>query len=785
MATTELISVKQTGQDVVGQSLSRIDTRLKVTGKANYTRDLKLPRMLFGRIKRSPFPHARILKIDASKAKSMEGVKAVITGEDFPPATSEDSPPLAVNEVLYHNQAVVAVAATNPMIAEEAINNIEVEYEELPFVTDPEIAMSEQNVRSIIKHPGESTEGHNIGKHLRLRRGMEIDKAFSISDHVIEGTYTTVMETHFQMEPLTFLCQADPDGGLTIWCTNSGAHRAQYDLARYLGIDPHLIRAKVPFLGGWFGSKDESHIAAICAMLALKSKRGVKLELSREETMTASGVRHPTKIYIKDGVTKDGKIIARKIRAIYNGGAYGSQANGNVKAALMASVSVYNIPNAHYDIIRVYTNLVTGAMKRAPMSYQMNWAIESQTEKVAVELKIDPVKFRLMNLLHNGEKNLIGETIDSVTNEQCLTEVVGAFERGTGNQHSTSAWRTGRGIAIGAKMGYGGAFQASVRLRENGRVEVLTELVENGGGILSGVAQIVAQEFSIPLSDVTMMPLIFGNDTATTGFTQGASGSRQLVDVGEAVLMACADVKGKVAKVASARFGFEIADVDVRQGRVVSKTNRGKSIPLSQLFEKAPIRGYRTVAYFVEDTEFVGYGTLFKQFGELDPNTGQATTERAVAYYQSVAQAVELSVNVETGRMKVHRIVAGMDAGRAINPAIVREQITGSVIMGLSACLGEELIISDGRITNANLADYKVITSLDAPSIEPIIVELPHRDGPFGAKGVGEASILPTAPAVRSAVYNAIGVWIDNLPITPENIVDALERKEREAEKLN
>ncbi len=678
------------------------------------------------------------------------------------------------------------MAADTLELAERAVDAVEVGYEELESVFDVEEALgSSSSPRVVIRHPGEEAQPPNVGRYIRVRQG-DVQDAFRKASLTVENTYHTALETHFQLEPLSFLAQPDPDGGLTIWGTSSGPHKMQVELSRYLGIDQRMIRAKVPFLGGWFGSKDENHIASVCAKLALKTGRAVKLELSREECVSASGVRHPAKITIKDGIDESGRIVARYIRAIYDGGAFGAMGNQTLGNAVLTAQCVYDIRDLSMDVYRVYTNHVPGTPKRSPMVVQMAWAVECQMDAIASRLGIEPVEFRQRHLLRNGQTNAVGELMDGICYERCLLEVARRInherkESEVSGGKRISPWKRGWGIAVTGKYATSGVFQGSVSLTGDGKVEVRADLVENGQGIFTGIAQLIATEFGIPITDVIILPFASGaSDSTTSGISRGASGSTQLVDVGGALLQACDEVKRKVAERASDLLGVNPEEVEVSGGfaRVKEDALR-KSIPISSLFTKANMFGHLNTFMFDQSGGFVGNGTVFLKTGKFDPMTGVAVGGRMSAYYVSAAQAVEVAVNTETGRVRVEQVVAASDVGTAVNPELVRGQIVGSVAMGVSAALFEELVLSNGRIENSSLADYKVMTSSDAIGDVSVIMleDEKYEHGPYGAKSVGEASIVPTAPAIRNAIHDAIGVWINDLPMTPERVLEALEKK--------
>ncbi len=774
--------IEATPEISVGKPIPRIDAKLKSTGNCVYTRDFKLPRMLYGKIKRSPFPHARIIRIDTSAARKIPGVRALITGNDFPPLDPTRPglhPPLARNEVLYHNQSVVAVAAVDPLTAEIAASKIIIEYEELPAVFDTELAMSDKTP-SVIIHEGEQTELPNVGAHVRVRTGS-FERAVEEADYIFENKYTTEPEAHFQMEPLTYVVQPDPDGGVTIWGTSSGAHKIQSEVANQLNIDPAMVRAHVLLLGGWFGSKEENHVGAVCAMLALKSNRPVKLSLTREETTTATAVLHPSIFYIKDAVTKEGKIIGRQIKCLLNGGAYGWSGNDLVRFNTSRSWLLdYKILNFNLDVYRVYTNTATGTSKRAPLNTQLAWASDGQAEIIAHRLGMDPLEFRLANVYRNGDRNSQGNILESVEQETCLREI-GKAALHTVNPGPTrfvgDAWKHGKGYGLGIRSGIvGGAYQAMVRLRASGKVEVWVDLTENGQGTLTGMSQLVASEFGISPDDVIMMPFA-QTSSSQTGIAFGASAERQLVHVGNAVIAACQDARRRIAQEARSFLQCAPEDIIVGGGLAICRTDPSRKIKISELFTKLNVFS-GSLDYVKSGNDLAGYGTVNESTPKFDKATGKLVEGSLAPYHTSAADIAYVSVNTETGQVKVNKIIAAMDVGKAVNPLLVRGQMIGSIAMGLSALLGETLVIESGRIRNPNPTNYKMLSAVDAPVVETIIVESHFSDGPYGAKSAGEAALMPVGVSVRNAIHDAIGAWINDFPITPERVLQALDEKD-------
>jgi CO/xanthine dehydrogenase Mo-binding subunit len=786
LANVGVVRVEKAEIKRVGTPTLRVDSLIKVTGRAIFTRDMSLPGMLYAAIKRCSLPHAKVLRIDSSQAKSLPTVEAVITADDFKERVPGiDTPPLA-KEVFYPNQAVAALAARDRLWAAAAASKILVEYEELPAVFDAEAAISTTSPAFVV-HDGEKCERPNVGRHIVYERGNP-RQAFVDAHKVVKRRYTTAAETHFQLEPLCFLVRPDADGGLTVWGTSSGAHKLQAELAAYLDMDPSLIRAKVPFLGGWFGSKEENHVAAICAKLALKTRRPVKLELTREETITATAVRHPATFYVADALTKEGLILGRELTAIYNGGAYGSLGNDVLQNALHSAVSVYKTPNLKIELYRVYTNRVPGGMKRAPFSTQITWAIECQADEDAKAVGLSPLDFRRLNVLRQGDINPLGEVMKSISHERCLSEVEAALSREDARVSQVAqelkrrGWIRGRGFALGTKSSHlKWPAQAMVRVRENGKIEVWADVTENGQGTFTGLSQIVANEFDVPIDSVILSSMLNFPDSATTGIATGASASRQTVLLGKALIEACSDAKSRIAKEAAKMLDARINEIVVKGGEAYVKSYPERRITISELFKKTKF--FSTEYSYLLGEGFVGYGASVP--GAEQNKKLFVEQSNGVPFYTNVAQGVDLSVNPWTGQIMVHRVVAAMDVGFAINPELVKGQILGSVATALSAVLGEELVFSQGSIINPSLMDYKILSSLDTPVIEPIIIESPYENGPYGAKNAGEASTVATAPAVRNALVDALGVFIRDTPITPERVVAALDesREKRVSER--
>ena len=781
-------SVTQTSRELitVGKPVPRIDAVERVTGRGQYVFDMELPRMLYGKVKRSSLPHAEIIRIDKSKAERLPGVYAVLTAEDVPAGLRGrglmDTPILARGRVRYVGEPVAVVAAETKELAEEAIELIDVEYRELPALYDPE--ESARSNPSVIIHPDlpnykrlssqiyrtRYDPNHpNVTHSMKIRKG-NVEESFNEADLIIENKFRTHMFHHLHMEPVVAIAKQETDGTLTIWTSGQQAFRARKEMSDGLMIPQSKIHIIIPpFVGGGFGNKGTTNVEALCAVLAMKTQRPTKIAFTREENFATTTVRHPSVITIKDGVKKDGTIIAREMTAIYNGGAYSIAGNIVVRDCIYAVASVYKISNFKLDVCRVYTNQVQGGAFRGFGTAQAFWAIETQMDIVAARLGMNPVELRQKNILREGDRNVIGEAVKHITLDQCIDKAVAAIEWGKRRQ-AEGVWRHGKGIAIAQEMcDVSFASAASVKYKEDDTIEVWTVAADPGEGIRTVLAQIAAEEMEVPLEKVVIMMA----DTSLSPIGTGASGSRQTSQMGKAVLLACREVKQEIAKVASEKLRTLTDKLEVKGTKIVYKYTGEVAMNISELYLPGPMGG----AYVPGIGEFTGKAAWHPETGELDNETGQCTKDMAVAYYTPVAQAVDLSVNVETGHVRINKFVGAIDVGKAINPLNVTGQNEGGISMGISTTLYEQLIVEDGKIVNPDLKDYKFASSMEYVPIQSIILENAHEEGPFGAKGCGEASITATAPAIGNAIYDAIGIRFTDLPLTAEKILLAIKEK--------
>ncbi len=759
-----------------------------MTGRAIYGYDFSLPHMLHGKIKRSPYPHARILKIDTEAARTLNGVRAVITARDVPNSLYgvmlKDTPMLARDRVRYVGEAVAAVAADSLEIAEEAVDLIKVEYAPLPYVTNVEKALEKE---SVVIHPDLPTykagppfpvridpNRPNVGNHYHVEHG-NVESGFSEADFVVQNRFETAAMQHMHLEPSCAVARAEPDGRVTIWSATQSPYMIRQQISDIFQISTSRIRVIAPYEGGGFGSRLEVHSEPVAVALAMKSRKPVKVALTREEVFTSTLVRHPFVVYIKDGVKRDGTIIARDMKVILNGGAYSGGFGMSVcRNCIFGAVSTYNIANFRFDSIRVFTNAPPGGAFRGYGSTQVDWAIECQMDCIANELHLDKIQIRRRNLLHAGDRNAIGETMKDVNHHGVVERVLEKLRLDEPRQdYDSGPWRRGKGFALTTKYTTAPtASAATVRVLDDHTVILFVSGTEIGAGSDTIYSQIVAEELNCPVESV----IVSGPDTMFTPFDDGANSSRRTYYLGNACRMAAQDARQQILERASRALQVPESNLMVEDWKIVER-NGSKSIKVSELFLKDQTR---SGAFLPGSGDLIGRGVWHERVGFLDPVTGRCTTDRAVTYYTPVATGVEVEVNEETGFMRVLNIYCAIDVGKAINPLSVEGQIEGGVVQGLGGAICEELILQDGKPINANLADYKVPLSLGTPHVQAIVLESPEANGPYGARGVGEGPITGISPALANAIVDATGARVYDIPLTPEKILAAINLKAKQ-----
>ncbi len=754
----------------VGKRAPKLDALDKVTGRAIYGPDMKLPRMLYGKILRSERAHARILNIDTSRAKKLPGVKAVITGYDTPDVRvgfARDNPVLKTGKVRSFRDEIAAVAAVDEDTAQEALELIQVEYEDLPAVFDPEEAMrpgaplihekAERNILSIM------TQSYFHG---------DVGKGFAESDVVIEDRFTMTRVAHCCMGTSFCLASFDHAGNLTVWSSTQMPFMAQRELSAALKIPSDKIRIIKATIGGGFGSKLDTYpFEPICILLAQKTGRPVRIVFSREEEFIASPTRQPVICDIKSGARKDGTLTARQVKMLLDNGAYSSWGATTPLVMMQTISSLYRVPNVKYDVLVVYTNNPYAGAMRGYGNPQATFAIESHMDMLAHELGMDPVALRLKNANQPGDVTGQGVKITSCGLSECIEKAAESIGWRDGSRQRGKSDNRGIGIAAQFHVGGGARIYPSdgcgtlIKVDDYGKVTVVTGSTDMGQGSDTAIAQIVAEEMGAPLGNIT----VINSDTDITPWDVGAHASRTTFIAGNSARLAAADAKRQILEAAAQAFKQKAENLDMRAGQIFVKGESEERIP----YDKA-----------IRARHFRPDGDIILARGWYEPPTDKQDKEfrgNISAAYAFAAQAAEVQVDTETGQVTVLKVAAAHDVGRAINPMAVEGQIEGGVSMGLGYGLSEELVLEEGKLLNPNFADYALPTALDMPPIDAIIVETVDPAGPFGAKGMAEPAVNPTAPAIANAIYDAVGVRIKDLPITAEKVLKALKEKERRA----
>ena len=768
----------------VGKSIPRIDAREKVTGQAKFTADCSMPRMLVGKILRSPYPHAKIVSIDTSEAEKISGVRSVITAKDTPPVrwsvSVEDEYVLPTDGIVRKvYDPVAAVAAETEEAAEEAIELIDVQYEELPRVLTIDDGWS-KNPPAIL-HPDRLnytiyppmarsykwkpvTERPNNLQTFRIRKG-NMEKGFEEADLIVENTFETVRGHHAPIETHCCLCWVDSTGIINVTSSTQTAWLDRAGLARLYRCDEEKFRMHNPWVGsGWggkYGVKEEQPIAI---ELAKKTGRPVQIVLSRDECFLATECRMPIRTHIKDGYKKDGTLIAREIDMKEDIGAYAMIGAMLVKNAAFGAVGTYNIPNFKLDSSGVYTNLPRASVLRGVGTPEITWAMEQQIEIAAEKLGLDPVEIRVKNMLKRGDVDVTGQLTKSTGAKECIETVAKEIGLRGPVPKSAGPWKIGRGIAIGNKYTTAGqADCAVVKVFREGIIEVRHNSCEMGQGTHSCFAQMAAEEFNIPMERVRVVR----GDTATTPYGAGSWSSRSIFHEGNAVVRACRDAKRKMFTIAAPILGISSDELETGDDRIYRKFLPSTNISWADLFVPG-------IPVAKEGTEIVGYGSYISPI-VLEDDNGQS--ERMCVYYAYCAYGVEVAINIETGQVKVLSCVGAADMGQPINPAMCEGQIESGMAMGIGLGMYEEMKFSNGIPLNPTFMDYKLPTVDEIPigdNMKSFLCGDPFEEGPFGAKGLGESTLSAIAPAISNAIYNATGIRLHNQPISRDTIWKAL-----------
>ncbi|MCH8745070.1 MAG: xanthine dehydrogenase family protein molybdopterin-binding subunit [Chloroflexi bacterium] len=743
-----------TSYSVIGQSVTRAEGPDKVTGQSLYAADVNRPGMLWGKILRSPYPHARIVSIDTSRARKMPGVHAVVTGSDLPDRRVgrllRDHPVLARDKVLFVGDKVAAVAAATPDLAEEALLQIDVVYEELDPVFDPEEAMADsapvlhEQMASYSGLPQPPSKINNVLAYNSWSKG-DCDRGFAESDLIIEHSFNTQLAHQGYIEPHACVVEIDAANRVQIWANNKGPFMLRGQLAAVWGLSQEQIRINPCTIGGDFGGKGSFMDVPLCYYLALHSGKPVKMVMDYIQELMAGNPRHPGVITLRTGVKKDGRLWARQARVVFNSGAFGAFKPRVHLRGADHSGGPYRIPHVRIDSYMVYTNNIPCGHMRAPAKPQVAFAVESHMDMVAQELGMDPFEFRRINALQPGDLAPIGEEWHNIRAGETLQKAADAV----GWQTPKAKPNLGRGLAMGDQSQGSGQSSAKVEMDQDGKVTLMMSLWDTGTGAHTVMRQIVAESLSIPVADVT---LVVG-DTDAVPFESGPGGTRTTYTAGQAAQGAAEDLREKLTVLAAEYLGESADVVTLQQSRFVAAGVANLSVSLAEVAERAVSAMQQPIS------------------GQKD-FTSPPTEETSYC-----AQAAEVEVDLETGQVKVNKIVTVHDVGTVLNPLAHQGQIEGGVIQGLGYALMEEMVTEEGRVSTLSLGDYKMPTMPDLPELVTVLLEPVSGPAPFQSKGIGESSNTPLAGAIANAVYDAVGVRIMDLPITAEKVLRALQEK--------
>jgi len=754
------------GLKFVGQRIPKKDAPLKATGEALYIQDIKVPGMLHGKILYSKYPHARLLKVDTAKALALPGVKAVLTGADVPNNFKfgflKDNPPLKSGKVLSTRDEIAAVAATSPEIAEEALSLIKVEYEEQPGIFDPLEAMKEgaaliheEFKSNVLKMPWKFAHG-------------DVEAAKKESAFIAEDSFTTQWVTHCCLGTSGCIASFDVGNNLTMYSNTQIPSLAQNDYLEALktfGLKNKRVRIIQAVIGGGFGSKLDTYAYEyIAILLALRTRKPVKILFTREEEFLATSPRQCTITKISQGCDREGRLTFREIEMVLDNGAYTSWGATTPSVMMVPISSLYKVPNVRYTAKCVYTNNTYCQAFRGYGNPQATFAIESCLDQLAEKAGIDPLEIRRINANEPGEVTPQNFRITSCGMKDCIEEV-----------NKRLGWkdkrgRTGdRGVGMASLIHVGGAARVYksdgcgtiIKVDDNGKVDVITGSSEIGQGSDTIISQIVAEVLGVSMDDIN----VINNDTDVCPWDVGVHASRTTFVAGNSALGAAKKIKAQIMEIAAKNLGIESEELEMRDGIIFSTKDKEKNIPLSKVLRKAhyTLGGRMLVAEHFYDPPNENFDQTFR--GNLSVS------------YAYGAHGVEVEVDRQTGQVKILNYIAAHDVGKAINPMLLEGQIYGGGLQGIGYALGERMIYDKGYLKNGNFLDYKMPTVRDVPPVQAVIVESDEKDGPFGAKGIGEPGLVPTAPAIANAIYDAVGVRIKDLPITPEKILKALKEK--------
>jgi CO/xanthine dehydrogenase Mo-binding subunit len=734
----------------VGKAVPRLEGADKVTGKMRYAADIECPAALSAKILRSPFPHARVIKVDASKALKLPGVRAVISGTDIGPVfvglRMKDMPLLATDRVRYVGEPVAAVAADNDGIAEEALSLIDVQYQELPFVTDPIEAIApgapvlHDNPAAYKNAPERDVEFPNVQSYGKWTNG-DIETGFKTAVRIFEHTFRTPLGFHGYIEPHACTVQINDDGRIEIWASNKAPFTLRSRFARDLGLDEANVKVHILPVGGDFGGKTSVVEAPVCYFLAQRSGKPVRMVLDYGEELTAISHRHPAVITLRTGVDADGKLCALHARAVFSGGGYAAlKANAEVTVQGPRRVaSYYKIPAIQVETLCAYTNQVPCTQTRTPGSPQTTFAMESQIDIIARELGMDPVEFRRKNLLCDGDPTPFGQKLKGIVVRETLDKAL-----------DVAGWKKpkrkniGRGVAVYERPSGAGKSGAAITIETDGRVNVHLGVPDVGPGIHTVVQQIVSEVLDVPMARVNVRV----EDTDSSPFDSGTGGSKSTNSVGTAAYQAVSEIKDKIVATAAVRLGCKAEDLQAVNGRFAAPGQ--KPMQFADLMRLAVEENHGAITHL----------------SVYEPSRAAITS--------FAAQVAEVEVDPGTGQVKVKKLTTVHDSGTVLNHLSYQGQIDGGVVTGLGFALMEDSSLIDGKMATANLGEFKMATIADVPKLTTVLMQDATGPTPYQGKAIAEIPNVPTAAAIANAIQDAVGVRLYDLPLTSEKIYGAL-----------
>lgn len=754
--------------ETIGRPFARVDGRRKACGSAVYGPDIKMPGMLHAKFLASPYPHARIVHVDTEKAEKLSGVKAILTPKNVPQVRwgfmVKDTPVLAGDKVRFMGEPLAVVASTQREIAEEAVELIQVEYEELRPVFDPEEALG-PGAPLIHKGaeayacamPGLIRYGNVCGQ--TKMSGGDPEQGWRESDLIFEDRFSTPVQHHGFIEPHAVAARFDPNGRLEIRTSTQAIFAIRMALGEIMGLPLNRIRVIGTEVGGGFGGKTDITVEHYCALLARMTGKPVNMRLTRSEMMTYTSARHGCVIHLKTGVKKDGQIVTREARLLFDTGGYAGHGPGVAALGANSILGPYRTPHFKIDSLSVYTNKMNFSFMRGPGGVQAGFACESHMDRIARELNLDPLDFRMKNLISDGDTSATGQRMEAVGIQEALTSVAKISNWKQRKKKKNHGW----GLCCCQYELVGMTSSALVKLNEDGSLHLVIGAIDHGQGSSTVLAQILAQEMDMPADQIAVTI----GDTDAAPYDTGTFGDRVTFNMGNAVIEAARDLKVQLFRGASAMLESPAENLELVGQMIRDRDNPEKAISLPEL-----AMGF----YFFQGGAPMGKGTVLAPLPAYACEKVEGNPYPVTPAHTYACQVVEIRVDKETGVVLVENIYSSHDAGRMLNPLGTEGQIQGGIMMGLGYALWEEVVFDGGRVTNPNLIDYKMPLTINQPKTRIAVTETKTLNGPYGARGVGNPPVLLPAAAIANAIHDAVGVRIRELPLTPERVLFSLKK---------